>query len=86
MSNEPRCDSCRFWVRVDDDDLSGEDRDSLLVMADDADRVIVGECRRLPPQVAVGPSSPVCVRVDASGWPLTNEWEWCGEWQAKVRQ
>jgi hypothetical protein len=75
-----RCATCRFW------DVSEQDNPV-------AGRVDLGECQRFPPSIVLA-QTPIMLQAEEypeeakenasyAVWPVTRDWDWCGEWQAK---
>jgi hypothetical protein len=67
------CSNCSFWAR------------KLLDRM--ADQPLLGECRRHPPaggpRVAAADSAVKTgdtLQIERTGWPLTLDRDWCGEW------
>ena len=64
------CGECRYWLRDQEQDDSGE---------------IVGECRRSPPTFTVVfvPEEPTPFVSGSSDWPSVADDAWCGEFSPK---
>lgn len=95
MKSTPKCSECRFWRRLDKGNLYPDEKD-LITDEDDVplagecrrfpptrDTVLFGELshRRMK---ATGYTTSDHVNVDAwqaSVLPVTDEDDWCGEWQ-----
>jgi hypothetical protein len=64
-----QCSECRFWLNWDSEGSN------------------LGECHRYPPRMATvlragaEGATPVMVRPEDGGWPLTAPDDWCGEYQ-----
>jgi hypothetical protein len=97
MSEQPRCDQCRFWVFSEQQ--GGEPQDHLH----EDDRT--GTCHRNAPRVSLGgfehhvltalwlllPKNEAfnetweeCISSGLTEWPETMAHEWCGEFKAKL--
>lgn len=86
---ETRCNTCRFWKRIDKDDLTDSENCFCDNKGeDDSSFVLLGECRRHPPQLDSGlklPGDGVQGRTSDAYWssrfPVTFDDDWCGEHQ-----
>jgi hypothetical protein len=94
--SEPRCDGCRFWVRIHEDMLHRVE--SSIFEVEDG-KVPVGECHRFPPKLDgaayevlhqkrlsesgfPGFDQPIASAWQASKFPILDESDWCGEFEA----
>ena len=90
--SQPTCETCRWWVRLNEGDLFDEESGCLTTDG----RVHVGECRRFPPSVDYVELSRLANRRMASagtandglanahrnlatGFPITHDVTFCGE-------
>ncbi len=64
---QPVCETCRFWADAGETDHEGES---------------IGGCRKNPPIVNLNEldaESSLMDVVDATFWPVTNGYAWCGK-------
>ena len=69
----PRCDNCRFWQQLYWEPPTRSDYRE------------VGECRRSSPTL-VGEMRGARAGIHRRVFPVTEEGDWCGEWEGTDRK